>query len=318
MRAAWDGHTEIVDVLVKAGANKDLQNKDGDSALTEAAYQGLTEVVVVLVTSGANLDLQNNKGDSAVMRATVEHESDVLRELVRGGADLNLQNEEGLTALMVASRSGRHELTDILLTGPHIDVDIQENTTNWSALFFSAERGDVTTTQSLLKAGANPHLTDKNGLTALDVATASGSDEVCELLSQASATPHSHPCDIATDEDTSAAEQDSTPSQQDTSTVQQDIPSTDEDCSTTDQDISTSGRRRQRVTQALRNLANSSGKRIREIFAALDRRLKSADKKERSGVKGGGKDGGQRKQKKKTTGKRPSESSSTSNIVPTH
>ena len=28
---------------------------------------------------------------------------------------------------MVASRSGRHELTDILLTGPHIDVDIQEN-----------------------------------------------------------------------------------------------------------------------------------------------------------------------------------------------
>ena len=27
MRAAWDGHTEIVDVLVKAGANKDLQDK---------------------------------------------------------------------------------------------------------------------------------------------------------------------------------------------------------------------------------------------------------------------------------------------------
>ena len=34
-------------------------------------------------------------------------------------------------------------------------------TTGWSALFISAERGDVTTTQSLLKAGANPHLRDK-------------------------------------------------------------------------------------------------------------------------------------------------------------
>ena len=34
-------------------------------------------------------------------------------------------------------------------------------TTGWSALFFSAEMGDVTTAQSLLKAGANPHLKDK-------------------------------------------------------------------------------------------------------------------------------------------------------------
>ena len=34
MRAAWDGHTEIVDVLVKAGANKDLQNKVCDKLIT--------------------------------------------------------------------------------------------------------------------------------------------------------------------------------------------------------------------------------------------------------------------------------------------
>ena len=33
--------------------------------------------------------------------------------------------------------------------------------TGWSALHFAAERGDVTTTQSLIKAGANPLLKDK-------------------------------------------------------------------------------------------------------------------------------------------------------------
>ena len=38
---------------------------------------------------------------------------------------------------MVASRSGRHELTDILLTGPHIDVDIQENVRLVSRLYTS-------------------------------------------------------------------------------------------------------------------------------------------------------------------------------------
>ena len=71
--------------------------------------------------------------------------------------------------------------------------------------------------------------------------------------------------------------------------------------------------------QALRNLANISGKRISTLFARLDHRLKSADKKDQPKIKGDGKDGGQRKQKKKTTGKRSHdrETSSTSNIVPT-
>ena len=85
---------------------------------------------------------------------------------------------------MISARSGRAEVTDILLTGENIDLDIQENVrlqttsliigqhninihvpypqnTGQSALFFSAERGDVTITKSLLKAGANAHLKDR-------------------------------------------------------------------------------------------------------------------------------------------------------------
>ena len=33
--------------------------------------------------------------------------------------------------------------------------------TGWSALFFAAEVGDVDTVDLLIKAGANPHLTDQ-------------------------------------------------------------------------------------------------------------------------------------------------------------
>ena len=36
-------------------------------------------------------------------------------------------------------------------------------TTGWSALFFSAEKGDLHTTESLLKAGAFADLKDKVG-----------------------------------------------------------------------------------------------------------------------------------------------------------
>ena len=42
------------------------------------------------------------------------------------------------------------------------------------------------------------------------------------------------------------------------------------------------------LVQALRNVVNRSGKIAQNIFDQLDRRLKSADKKEQSGVRGQG------------------------------
>ena len=50
------------------------------------------------------------------------------------------------------------------------------------------------------------------------------------------------------------------------------------------------------LVQALRNLVNRSGKIVQSIFDQLDRRLKSADKKEQSGVGGQGREGAQKKQ----------------------
>ncbi|CAI8031933.1 Putative ankyrin repeat protein MM_0045 [Geodia barretti] len=107
-----------------------------------------------------------------------------LRELVRAGSDLNLQNQEGLTPLMIAARSGRTaDITKIVLEGEHINLDIQEKRTGWSALHFSAERGNAATTEALLKAGANPHLKDKDGDSALTLAAWCGhTDVVVELV----------------------------------------------------------------------------------------------------------------------------------------
>ena len=67
------------------------------------------------------------------------------------------------------------------------------------------------------------------------------------------------------------------------------------------------------------NLANISGKRIANIFAALDRRLKSTDKKERLQVKGQEGDAGLKRRNKEVTGKAPydkeTSSTTTSNTV---
>ena len=63
------------------------------------------------------------------------------------------------------------------------------------------------------------------------------------------------------------------------------------------------------LVQALRNVVNRSGKIAQNIFDQLDRRLKSADKKEQSGVRGQGVGGQGREgaQKKKMSNKGPSD-----------
>ena len=59
--------------------------------------------------------------------------------------------------------------------------------------------------------------------------------------------------------------------------------------------------------QAVRNLVNRSREVAVQIFNDLDRRLKSADKKDQSGVIGQGRDSVPMKQKTKTKGKRQSD-----------
>ena len=49
---------------------------------------------------------------------------------------------------------------------------------------------------------------------------------------------------------------------------------------------------------------NVSGQRIQQLFNDLDRRLKSTDKKDQSGVRGQEEDGVQKKHKTRTTGHR--------------
>ncbi|MDR3285711.1 MAG: ankyrin repeat domain-containing protein [Holosporales bacterium] len=60
--AAARGDTEVVQVLVGAGANKEARDRNGFTPLHIAAARGNTEVVQVLVDAGANEEAKNNIG----------------------------------------------------------------------------------------------------------------------------------------------------------------------------------------------------------------------------------------------------------------
>ena len=53
-QAAFQGHVELVQCLVEAGAEKDLSTDDGTTPLTEAARWDHVEVVRYLLEAGAD------------------------------------------------------------------------------------------------------------------------------------------------------------------------------------------------------------------------------------------------------------------------
>lgn len=65
MDAAAENNTELVRACIDAGAELDVQSKNGQSALILAVGQKLEGVAKLLVTAGANPDLQDQLGMSA-------------------------------------------------------------------------------------------------------------------------------------------------------------------------------------------------------------------------------------------------------------
>jgi ankyrin repeat protein len=64
------GHIEIVQELIKHGADPNAKNNVGYTALMYAAYWGYIKIVRALLEAGADVLAKNNYGSSALMYAS--------------------------------------------------------------------------------------------------------------------------------------------------------------------------------------------------------------------------------------------------------
>ena len=93
IRAAFLGYTAIVEVLIKGGANLDIQDKGGDTALIVAIRKGHTVIAEALIKAGADLNLQCTDGWTALIEAASEGHTATVEALIKAGANLDLQDE---------------------------------------------------------------------------------------------------------------------------------------------------------------------------------------------------------------------------------
>ena len=88
--AAFEGHTDIVKLLLNLGAEPDKPVAKGWTALHFAAYCDNKGVVKVLLNGGANPNMTDDSGQSPLIRAVFYHHIDMVKILLDGGADPNI------------------------------------------------------------------------------------------------------------------------------------------------------------------------------------------------------------------------------------
>jgi hypothetical protein len=104
-----------VRALLEKGANPDLQDERGYTALIEAARYGQIDVVRMLLDKGANPNIQDNvSGWTALMEASYKGYGDIIELLLENNADPDLRNKNHYTALRLAEHNRKHESVRVL------------------------------------------------------------------------------------------------------------------------------------------------------------------------------------------------------------
>ena len=142
MRAIARDKIDIVELLIKSGADVNYQNREGVTALMVAVSKGLYDRAEFLINAGADVNLKTSywsryPGSTALLGAAIVGSGTKFIELlIANGADINAQDDKGMTAIMYS------------VTKKHL----------------------IRLTRFLIEKGANLLLKNKDGFTVLDLA----------------------------------------------------------------------------------------------------------------------------------------------------
>lgn len=113
IKAICKGEVGNAKRLIDAGADVEVLNERGWPALYLAAFHGHGDIVAALLRAGANPNTREPEGQTALIAAT---RATVTRLLLEAGVDANAADDKGLTALDCAITAADAEQVRLLLS----------------------------------------------------------------------------------------------------------------------------------------------------------------------------------------------------------
>ena len=185
MKAATIGNWECVELLIKTVADVNITDRSGETALMKAATIGSLECAELLMEAGADVNITDRSGETALMKAATIGSLECVKLLIEAGADVNITDRSGETALMKAATIGSLECVELLIkTGA--DVKITDRSGETSPMLY--EYFITPGADSIEKITFVYWLCDLRRETALTMAVRNGNWKCVELLIKAGAS----------------------------------------------------------------------------------------------------------------------------------
>lgn len=209
--AAYDGDYEFVVKLLSQGADINVRNENGETALMRASDEGYIGIVEFLLGKGADPNVIDKEEDTALDIARFKEHDDIIKILLTHGAT----GKNGLSArqrnwdeindamedvnkfrdgtyygeqLIDAARDGDVNRCKEILERPvetsglillrYLGKDSQDN----SALHLAAKNGHLDVVKLLLENGMGPEGRNNIGKTPADLAKESGYQHIIHII----------------------------------------------------------------------------------------------------------------------------------------
>ena len=110
-----DENYSLITKLLEYGADPNLRNAYGNTALLDASALGLFNIVKKLLEFGADPNIPNKDGWTPLLIASNNGYSEIVKLLLTKGVDVDYHSGNNITAISLASRNGHNDIKFLLI-----------------------------------------------------------------------------------------------------------------------------------------------------------------------------------------------------------
>ncbi|XP_040355204.1 uncharacterized protein LOC121045872 [Ixodes scapularis] len=186
LAAAFCGHGEAVDVLLKAGHDPNVTARDGSTPLMLAINQGHRDIASKLIEQGADSCLVNQDGTSAMHMMVRKMDAVMFNDLwssleKSGRINISAVDKNGKNMLHAAAELGWDFCVAFLLSRSSLNVE-QTSKEGRTPLMCAAAEGQTAVVERLLQAGVRLLTEDQSASTAACLAISRRHGTAANLL----------------------------------------------------------------------------------------------------------------------------------------